>query len=475
MFRIVFVIFLTLGSILAAEQFDVIVIGSGGGTKLVRPVAKLGKKVAIIEKERLGGTCLNRGCIPSKMLIHTADVATAIREAHKFNIKPSRDFQINFDDLIERVSKTVHEESDSIKPIYEEDKNITYFHGHATFIDNNKVKVGDKTITAKKIVIATGAEAALPDIKGLSDTPYLTYRDALKNKKKPKKLLVLGGGYIACELGYFFGALDTDVHFFVRSELIRKEDKDIKQEFQKAFEKAFNIHHIHSLEEVSYEDGEFTLSYKTKSKKLTKIKGDALLVATGIKPNTSELGIENTSVTLNEKGFIEVDQYMKTQQDGIYAIGDCVGKFLFRHSVNFEGEYLFENLFVNKSPKPIEYPFMPHAVFTNPQVASIGPTEDELIAQNIRYFKGVCPYNHSAMGMALRSEIGLVKLLFEESSKKLIAAHIVGHEASILIHILMAFIMKKADLDDLLKMIYIHPALPEVVRNAARDAKKNMT
>lgn len=457
------------------KKFDIIVIGSGGGTKLVRPVANLGKKVAVIEKERLGGTCLNRGCIPSKMLIHTADVITLIKEAHRFDIKNVSSIEVNFEDLIERVNHTIQKESKSIKPLYDQDENITLFQGHARFIDKNKVQVNDHIISADKIIIATGAEASIPNIKGLKETPYITYREALTGKTLPKKLIVLGGGYIACELGYFFGALGVEVHFFIRSEFLRKEDEEIKKAFQQDFEKKFNVHYVHSLDEVYYENQEFSLAFRTKDKKASKIVSDTLLVATGISPNTGDLGLENTSVTLNEKGFVEVDNFLETKEKGIYAIGDCVGKYLFRHSVNFEGEYLFKMLFQENQPKPIDYPFIPHAVFTNPQVASIGPTEQELKASNIKYFKGICPYSQSAMGMALRSETGLVKLLFEESSRKLIAAHIVGHEASILIHVLMAFIVKKSNLDDIVNMIYIHPALPEVIRNAARDAKKNVS
>ncbi len=455
------------------DQFDLIVIGSGGGTKLVRPVANLGKKVAIIEKEHLGGTCLNRGCIPSKMLIHTADLMTEFEKSKKFDVFLKSKPEVDFEALIKRVNETVKNESDSIKPLYHKTKNLTLFEGSARFIKDKVIAVGDHKITAKRIVLATGAEAMVPDIKGLKETPYITYRQALTNTEKPKKLIVIGAGYIAVELGYFFQALGVEVHFIIRSELLRREDQEVKEEFTKSFEKRFTLHKSREIESVSYEANTFCLKYKNFENKSISVLADQLLVATGIKPNTDQLGLENTDITVDERGFVKVDQMMKTTADDVFAIGDCVGNYLFRHSVNFEGEYLFNALYTKEVPEPIEYPFMPHAVFTTPQVASIGPTEEVLKAQGVQLIKGICKYSDSAMGMALRSDEGFVKLLFEKMSKKLIAAHIIGHEASSLIHILMAFIRKKASLDDIADMIYIHPALPEIVRNAARDAKKN--
>ncbi|PCI95734.1 dihydrolipoamide dehydrogenase [Candidatus Aerophobetes bacterium] len=452
------------------KNYDIIIIGSGGGTKLVRPVAKKGYKVAIIEKEKLGGTCLNRGCIPSKMLIHAADVAMAIKEAHKYQLQIGSP-EVLFDELVTRVCKKIDEESESIRPVYEKDENITLYNGHVKFISNTTVEVNGETLSSDKIVIATGADAAVPDLKGLSDVPYMTYRDALRNTNKPKKLLVIGGGYIATELGYFYGALGVETHFFVRSMLLRKEDSEIREEFDRAFSKQFHVHKKITLKEVSHKDGIFTLSYEDENKSLQKMEADALLVAIGVAPNTKELGLENTDVTLDERGYVKVDPKMQTDAKGIYAIGDCVGRFLFRHSVNFEGEYL-ERLLFQKQDEPIKYRPMPHAVFTYPQVAGVGVTEDTLKEKNIPYVKGFCKYSDSAMGMALLSEYGFAKLLFHKETKKLLGAHIIGDEASVMIHMLIAFMNMDASLEDLLDMIYIHPALPEVVRNAARDAQK---
>lgn len=452
------------------KKYDLIVIGSGGGTKLGLPIAKNGYKVALIEEEKLGGTCLNRGCIPSKMLIRSADIASMIDESERYGII-LKDKKVLFKEIVERVASVVDHESDNIKPKYEKEKNLTLYKGHARFLDNHTLQVGNEVLFAEKIVIAVGAEASVPEIRGLEGTPYMTYREALRNTRQPKNLVVIGGGYIAVELGYFYGALGTKVHFLARSSLLKKEDLEVQKEFEKAFSKKFAVHKKSLVQEVKFEDGIFTIFYEEDGIK-KEILADALLVATGIKPNTFDLGLENTDIELNEEGFIQVDNFLGTKAKGVFAMGDCIGRYLFRHNANFEGEYLQKQLFERRKEE-IFYKPMPHAVFTNPQIASIGKTEEQLKKENIPYIKGFCSYKDSAMGMAMRSEYGFVKLLFHKESRKLIGAHIIGEEASILIHMPIAFINMEATLEDVVSTIYIHPALAEVIRNAARDAEKN--
>ncbi len=442
------------------KQYDIIVIGSGGGSKISTPASELGYKCAIIEKWKWGGTCLNRGCIPSKMLIHPANISMAIREANKLGIKANIK-SIDFKNIIKRINSTVGKDSRSIPKWYDKKKNLDYYHGHATFISDKVIEVNGKKITAKKIFIATGAKPSIPPIPGLKGTPYMTSTEALRNTKLPKKLIVLGGGYIAAELGHAYSALGSDVHFLVRGELIAREDNDIKKEFSKNFCTNHKVHFVNT-KAVEYKNKEFII---TTSK--GKIKGDGLLIATGVKPNTDNLGLENTKIKTN-RGFIKVNKHLETSVKNVYALGDCVGNFMFRHSVNFEGEYLFNNL---KKKTPIKYPPMPHAVFSHPEIGAVGMTEEQLIEKKIPYYKGINRYENSAMGMARMPDHGLVKLLFHKKTEKLLGAHIIGEEASNMIHQLIYAITFKATKSDLLKMIYIHPALPEIVKNAVRNAK----
>ncbi len=452
------------------KAFDVIVIGSGGGSKIASPASKLGLKVAVIEKGPLGGTCLNRGCIPSKMLIYPAEMAFALGQMHKFDIVNEPKFKVNFSDLVGRISKTVDADSQSISAGYARNPNITYFPQEAKFIIDKVLQVAGQEITADKIFITVGARPQIPNIPGLAGTPFMTSTQALRNTTLPKTMIVLGGGYIATELGFAYAALGVDVTFLVRTTLLRHEDSQVADEFQRIFSQYHKVYLHTKIKQVDYHDGKFTVSYSQQGVERQAF-AESLLVATGIVPNTDTLNLACTSIGIDPNGFVKVDQRLQTAAQGVYAFGDCIGRYLYRHTANFEGEYLFENVFVHPSDAPIEYPPVPHAVFSHPQVAGVGLTEEDAKAAGIDYVVGLNNYKNSAMGMAMLSESGFVKIIVDRFSRKILGAHIVGAEASDMIHMLIAFMNKNATLDDLLNMIYIHPALPEIVRNAARKAK----
>ena len=241
------------------KHYDVLVVGSGGGTKLVRPVAKLGKNVALVEKGPLGGTCLNRGCIPSKMLIQSAHLASLMRDSERFEIYLKGGFTVDFPHLVNRVSTTVDNESKSIAPLYEQETNIDYYPHAASFVDEMTLQVGDETISADKIFLAVGARATVPNIPGLEETPFMTYSQALRNMTQPEKLIVIGGGYIATELGYFYAALGTQTEFLVRSKFLRPEDDDVREAFQEAFAKQVTLRIKCDFKEVKYVNGVFSV------------------------------------------------------------------------------------------------------------------------------------------------------------------------------------------------------------------------
>ncbi len=451
------------------KKFDVITIGSGGGAKISSPAASMGYKVAVIEKDRLGGTCLNRGCIPSKMLIHPADVAIAIKEAKRFDINNDPRLSVNFARLVNRISQTVDTDSDKIAASYSKHPHITPIKGEAKFAGNKVIEVNGEQITADKIFIAVGARPRIPEIPGLAGTPYMTSTQALRNTILPESMIILGGGYIACELGHAYAAFGTRTHFLVRSSLLRHEDSEIAAEFHKVFSQYHDIRLKAVPTQVEYAHGHFTVHYTQEGATQT-ITAKALLVAAGIVSNADTLNPESSGIELNN-GFVKVNDYLETAAPGVYALGDCVGHYFFRHNVNFEGEYLFDTLFAGKPSTPIVYPPMPHAIFTHPQVAGVDKTEDELKKKGVDYVVGLNPYKSSAMGMALLSEYGFCKLLFERKTKRLLGGHMIGEEASDMIHMVIAYMNMNATLDDMLRTVYIHPALPEIVRNAARKAK----
>ncbi len=462
------------------QKFDLIVIGSGGATKISSPAASMGYKVAVIEKDRLGGTCLNRGCIPSKMLIHPADVAIEIKEARRFDIHNDPKFKVDFAKLVARISQTVDADSDKIAESYNKHPNITYIKGEAKFVENKVIEVNGEQITADKIIIGVGARPDVPHIPGLAGTPFMTSTEALRNTTQPESMIIVGGGYIACELGHAYSALGTKTHFLVRSTFLRHEDAEISEEFHRVFSKYHDVH-LHAVPtKVEYQNNRFTVHYTQNGQALS-VSAESLLIATGIASNTDTLDLLNTDIEfkVGGAGLINVNDHLETAVPGVYALGDCVGNFFFRHSVNFEGEYLFDQLYGGKPKAPIVYPPVPHGIFTYPQIGSVGKLENQLIAEGADYIVGINSYKSSAMGMALLSDHGFCKLLFDRKTKKLLGGHIIGDEASNMIHMIVAYMNMNATLDDLLRTIYIHPALPEIVRNAARKAKtaldKNVT
>jgi len=451
------------------KKFDIIIIGSGGGSKLTRPAANLGLNVAIVDHGPLGGTCLNRGCIPSKMLIHSADVISEIREAHKFFITVNQDVSVDVAGLVGYVSEVVDKESNSIKPLYEKHENITYFSDTAVFQSNDEILVGDQVITADKIFIAAGGRPLIPNIKGLAQTPYWTSTEALRATTLPKSMVIIGGGYIAVELGYYFQAMGVAVTFLVRSKMIKHEDDDIIALFQQRFSQEHSVIFDQVPVEVCYQDNQFLVQLANADV----LTVDNVLVATGIQPNSDVLGLHNTDICCNDQGFIQVDDRLETAVKNVYAFGDIIGRYQFRHSANFEGQFLFDHVVNNDSREVITYPSVPYAVFTSPQVAGVGVTERDCIAKKRDYYCGTNWYKDSAMGMALQSDTDFVKLIFDANTHCLIGAHIMGREAATMIHMCIMAINLHAKHEDLLKMIYIHPALPEVIRNAARNAKPN--
>ncbi|RHX93436.1 dihydrolipoyl dehydrogenase [Leptospira yasudae] len=453
------------------KEYDIIVIGTGGGTKLVTPPSKIGYKVAVIEKESPGGTCLNRGCIPSKMLIYPAEILSLAKNSEKFQISFPGKPQVDFKTLVERISKTVDDESASILPAYEKNPNITYIQGTATFLSDKVVTVNGEQLTAERIFIASGARPILPNIPGLEGTPYMTSREALRRTDLPKSMIVIGGGFIALELGFAYSAFGSDVTFLVRNRMLKNEDGDVVDEFERVFSKEQKVLLHSNVQKVEYKENLFYLEVLVDGKTI-QLQAEALLVATGIRPNTDLLDLGNTNIQTDANGYIQVNEYLETTAPGVYALGDITGKYFYRHSVNFEGEFLFRTLYQEKKRSPIDYPPVPHAVFTHPQVAKVGKTEEQLKKEGIDYIAAKNPYSASATGMARLSDSGFVKILVEKKTRTVLGAHAIGDEASNVIHLFILLMTMGGTLDDLLKMIYIHPALPEIARNAARKANE---
>jgi mycothione reductase len=452
------------------KTYDVIVIGSGGGTKIAMPCARKGMRVALIEEDAFGGTCLNRGCIPSKMLIHPAEVADLARHSQAIGLDIKGEAQLRFADVIARIRQDVTTTSRQNREKHQTCPGITYYSAHASFTGDRVVAVNGELITAPKIFIATGSRPLIPDIPGLADTPYITSKEALQLPAVPTRMLVLGAGYIATELGGAYAIYGSDVHFLVRSRFLRGLDVDISTEFERVFRRHCNIHRPFAIARIVHDGSRFEIHGTVAGAASDPLYGDCLLVATGVVPNTDRLGLEHTGIKLQSDGFIKVNACLETDVPGVYALGDCIGNYLFRHTVNYEGEYLMRTIFGSGPAGPIHYGPVPYAVFTVPQIAGVGMTEEQAATLTLPVIIGKADYAESTPGMARASDHGFAKVIFDKATRKLLGAHIVGEEAASMIHLFIAMMKKDGTLDDLMDMIFIHPALPEVARDAIRNA-----
>ena len=447
------------------RSFDLIVIGSGSGLEVSAEAADRGLSVAVIESGPFGGTCLNRGCIPSKLLIHSADVMETIQRAELFGIT-AQVSAIDWDFIVKRASDTVDEDARMVEEGNRQHPNITVIKDTARFVGHMRVEVAGEEISAETIVVAAGTRPRVPEIEGLSDVPFLTSDEALRLRKQPRKLVIVGGGYIAAELAHFFGALGSEVTIVHRGpRLLRQEDDDISQRFTEVYQRRFHMLLNTTINRASLRDGEIVLDLASDGREES-VTSDVLLVAVGRVPNTDVLDVAKTGVDVGEDGFISTDEFLETNVPGIWALGDIVGRYLLKHSANLEAAFVANNAFNPESKVPVDYHAMPHAIFASPQVASVGFTEREAGEAGVPFVTNTYNYYDTAYGSSIEDKDGFVKVLAHRETREILGCHIIGSEASMLIQEVANAMRVRMTTDAITQAIYVHPALPEVVQRA---------
>ena len=448
------------------KDFDLIVLGSGSGLDVASGLARRGKDVAVVETGRLGGTCLNRGCIPSKMLIHRADVVQTIRGSERFGIDAEIS-GIDFEKIVEEVNKEVHGDSGRIEKGLEESDNHSLYREEARFIDENILELKDsgEKIKADKIVIAAGSRPLIPPVDGREETDYWVSSDALDPDRKPDELIIIGGGYVSLEMAHFYDAMGTSITIVEREErLLSREDRDIAEKITELARERYEVLLEVSAREVYEEKGRKKVVLDDKEHD-QELEADEVMFATGRVPNTDSLQVENAGIETTDRGFIDTDSTMKTSVEGIYALGDIADNWMFKHSANHEAETVFRNI-VSEQEHRVDYPAMPHAVFTDPQIAGVGKTEQQLEEEDREFVSVTYDYSDTGMGGALKEEDGFVKVL-ASGDGKILGCHIIGPDASQLIHeVLVAMKSGTGNVTDIRDTIHIHPALNEVVQRA---------
>lgn len=450
------------------KDFDVIVLGAGSGAMIASQALSTGMKVALIEAKHMGGTCLNTGCIPSKLLIYTADIVRMIESAKKLGIEAKIE-KIDFKAIMDRVQRYIRDEREGIERSEENIPNLEWYRGWGEFISDYTVKVSGETLRADHIFINTGTRPMIPPIKGLSETKYLTNESILELDSPPKSMIIMGGGYVAVEYGHFFSSMGTDVTVIeMMPRLVSQEEPEISELLEKEMKKWMKVITGSRVIEVR-ESGKLrqVIAKDTQTGREETFSAEEVMVAVGRIPNSDILKPEKTGVKTNDRGFIEVNEYLETSKENIWALGDAIGKAMFKHAANHEAEIAWHN-FAHGShgqKAKVDYSAIPHAVYGYPQIASVGLTESQAKERGLDILIGKYYYRDTAKGAALGEENGFFKVIVEKSTDKLLGAHIIGPYAPILIQeVVNAMSSGDRTYIPIIEGLHIHPELTEMVQ-----------
>jgi len=444
------------------QEFDLIIIGAGSGNSILTEDFD-DWNVAIVERDVFGGTCLNRGCIPSKMFIYPASIVETVRTAGPLGVDASVQ-AVRWSEIVERVFGRIDPIAAGGEEYRRSLDKVTVFAEDARFVGPKQVQVGDETITAPTIVLAAGARPRIPDIAGLTDVPFHTSATIMRVQEPPPRLAILGGGFIACEMGHVFDAVGSDVTIINRSNLLlRAHDHEVSERFTEVFGKRFTLRNGQVPSQIRRQGDEIVIEFPEGEP----VVADALLVATGRIPNGEQLAVTQTGVSLDDRGYVIVDEFGRTGADGIWALGDISNPMQLKHTANAEQRAVSHNIHNPDDMQTVNYSGAPSAVFTHPQVATVGKTEQQLKDEGVSYVAHSQPYASTAYGWAMEDDHGFCKVICDAESRQLLGAHILGHEASLLIQQLVLGMRFGITVDDMARgPLYIHPALSEVVEQA---------
>ena len=444
------------------KKYDVVVIGSGSGGEIVDAALNSGFSVGWVDKGPLGGTCLNVGCIPSKMLIYPADRIVEIQEAKKLGINAEIK-DIDFGAIMKHMKEPILESHEHMERGLQNTESFHYYKGEGYFTSDYTVEINGEQIKGKKIFIGSGARPLIPPIKGIEDVDYLTNETVFELKNKPESMIIIGGGYIAVEFAHFFSAMGTKVTVLQRgARLIKNSEPEISDLLKKHMEKRMTVVTNIEVLEAKKEGKGITIIGRDKvSDKEQKFTGEKILIATGRKSNADLLKVENTGVETDERGFIKVNEFLETSKKNIWAFGDAIGKYMFKHVANEEALVAWRNA-VHDNRAPMEYSAVPYAVFTYPQIAAVGLTEDEA-KKDHEILVGQAKYSDVAKGEAMVELEGFAKGIVEKQSGKILGFHIIGPYSPILIQEVINAMALGGQLGYIGRGMHIHPALPELI------------
>ncbi|MEO8151378.1 MAG: dihydrolipoyl dehydrogenase [Bacteroidia bacterium] len=461
-------------------MYDVIIIGSGpGGYVAAIRCAQLGLKTALVERyASLGGTCLNVGCIPSKALLDSSEHYHNADKTFKEHGIEISDLKLNLDQMIKRKDGVVEQTVDGINFLMKKNK-IDVHHGFGSFKSKTEVVVtdekgGQKTLSAKNIIIATGSKPALPKGIEIEKKRIITSTEALNLKEVPKNLLIIGGGVIGLELGSVYARLGAKVKVIeFLDAIIPVMDRTLSKELEKSLKKlGFEFYYKHKVTSVVNKGKNVELTAEDANGKQVKFDGDYCLVCVGRKPFTDNLDLENAGVKKDDRGRIDVNENLQTNVSNIYAIGDVIKGAMLAHKAEDEGVYVAE-IIAGQKPH-INYLLIPNVVYTWPEVAAVGYTEEELKAKDIAYKTGSFPFKASGRARASMDTDGLIKVLADKKTDELLGVHMIGPRAADMIAEAVVAMEFRASAEDIARMSHAHPTYTEAFKEACLAAYGNV-
>ena len=455
------------------KKYDVVVIGSGAGATIVDGAVDQGLKVGWVDQGPVGGTCLNVGCIPSKMVIFPADRVVEIQDAKKLGID-AEIRHIDFEAIMERTRRLVSHDAKSIREGIRAAKNVDFFEARAHFIDARTLQVGKDRIRGAKIFIASGARPAIPPIEGIHSVAYLTNDNVFELQKPPESIIIIiiGGGYISAEFAHFFAAMGSRVTIVQRNDrLVPEEEPEISELLKRKMAERMEINV--STEAIAASEDERGISVIGRDVHTGEQRGfvaEQIMIAAGKSSNADLLQVENAGINTDERGYIVVNDHLETNVDDVWAFGDATGKHMFRHVANREAAIVWHNV-VHEHQVSMDYRAVPHAVFSHPQIASVGLTEDRArVAFDV--LVGEASYSDVAKGLAMMETAGFAKSVVNRESREILGFHVIGPYAPILIQEVIGIMANEGDANWAYSAMHIHPAMPEVVATALYNLRE---
>jgi dihydrolipoamide dehydrogenase len=451
-------------------EYDLIVLGAGpGGYVSAIRASQLGLKVAVVEREELGGVCLNWGCIPSKALLKNAEIVSMLRNSEEWGISFDN-LTIDYSKAFERSRDVVQRQVKGVKYLFRKN-NIDHISGVAMLRDSRTVEVlpDGKVLRSQSIVIATGARPrAVPPLV-LDGRVVITSREALDLKKLPSSAVIIGGGATGVEFAYLWNAYGVNVTLVeLLPRLVPNEDEEVSQQLQHSFSsQGISVAVGAKVTDISLDSSGARVTIMASAEQM-EVDCDVVLVAAGVQANSDSLGLEQLGVA-TEKGFVTVDSTMATNVSGVYAIGDVTGKLLLAHVASAQGHYVSE-LIAGLNPESLDYQMMPRATYCNPQVASFGLTESQARENGYSVKVGRFPFQANGKAHAIGEGVGMAKLVVDAKHGDILGAHLLGPEVTELLAELSITRLLEGTTLELGWMVHAHPTLSEVLKEAAMDA-----